>query len=372
MEIDLDAYAENLKTIAEWVAPAQLMPVLKADAYGHGALHLARICEGLGVPMVAVATVEEAMQLRRGFVETPILIFGALPESSLVECLNYHITPTICDLKGAQQLHSAARSLGLRAEAHLYLDTGMGRMGRRPEDLDRDIATILELEHLKLVGIYTHYAVSEEEDPQSLSYTSSQHQSLMDFVQRHHLEALTQHLSNSGAILSNDHGHGNLVRPGLMSYGISPRSDGVLPEGLSPILRLCSRPLIVKNMKAGESVGYGRSFKLTEDGSIATLPVGYADGLPRNLGPHLKVHRGGKPYPVVGKVCMDMTMIHLGDDGANEDDEFVLLGEAGPDMQSWSQGSGRIPYEILTGLGARWTRVYRKGGSVVDVVRSGL
>jgi alanine racemase len=372
MEVDLSQFAENLRGIIQHVSPSKVMPVIKADAYGHGAIELARCCEEVGIESVAVATLEEALVLRRAFIKLSILLLGAVPTSLIADMINYRITPTVCDASFAQCLNEQAKEMGVVQNVQVYVDTGMGRMGSDPEGVISWFSKWESWTHLKCEGVYSHLAVSDEWTQTHVDFTEQQRQRFSDFCEQISLPKSTlRHLGNSGAVISLPQTWYDAVRPGLLSYGISPREDQASVTGVRPIMKLCCRPLIIKAMKAGDSVGYGRAHVLSADSNIMTLPVGYADGIPRSLGPKLWVGFEGRRYPVVGRVCMDMLMVDLGLETCSLDTEVVLLGEGGMSIYEWSEGCDRIPYEILTGLGRRWTRCYLKAGQVVEIVRHG-
>ena len=366
--MDLDIFESNLKIMLSHSQAQSLIPVIKADAYGHGATALARVCEQMGLPMVAVATMDEAIALRRQFIKIPILVMGALPQAAISDLLTYRITPTLCDRDFAIVLQRQSRLLGRKTAFHLYVDSGMGRMGQGPEELLLWVDELKSLDHIFCEGIYSHFAVSDEIDEHSEHFSQQQLQRLLQFVEASNIKAKL-HMANSGGVIGHPESHLHYLRPGLLSYGISPRSDHRSIEGIRPIMRLCCRPLFIKNMKAGDSIGYGRSYVLPHDAKVMTLPVGYADGIPRNLGPHLKVGYKNKCYPVVGRICMDMMMVLIGEDEIPSEAEIVLLGQGALPIEDWSRDSGRIPYELLTGLGKRWSRCYTKGQQVVDIVR---
>ena len=372
MEVNLSQFAENLKGMSRHVSPSKVMPVIKADAYGHGAIELARCCERTGIDAVAVATLEEALVLRRAFIKLKILLLGAVPTSLIADMINYRVTPTVCDASFAEQLNAQAKAMGVVQSVQVYVDTGMGRMGTGPEGLLAWFSRWDEWSNLSLEAVYSHLAVSDEWSQTHIDFTEQQRRLFFDFCHKISAKKTFQrHLANSGAVISLPETWCDAVRPGLLSYGISPREDQASLPNVNPIMKLCCRPLVIKAMKAGESVGYGRSHILRSDANIMTLPVGYADGIPRSLGPKLWVGVDGRRYPVVGRVCMDMLMVDLGQDTLPMDTEVVLLGQGGMSIYEWAAGCDRIPYEILTGLGRRWTRCYQRDGQVVEIVRHG-
>jgi alanine racemase len=374
MEVDLGVYASNLKLIRRQ-SGSEVMPVLKADAYGHGAVALSRVCEESDVSTVVVASVDEGVELRRQGFRADILLLGNLPISCIAELLNYRLTPTLCDPYFVLELDRLSRSRGVVTDGHLYIDTGMGRMGLGLGDsLDwwRDLRG---LTHVRVRWVYSHFAVADELDDVSDRFSAEQWSVLEAFLARSGC-GLSSHMANSAALLRCNNSDevpwafgGAAVRPGLLTYGVSPLGGKVEMQGLSPLMRLCCRPVMVKRMKKGDSVGYGRSYVLGEDANIMTLPVGYGDGVPRSLGRGFVVALDGVRYPVVGRVCMDMLMVDMGDQDCSFDAEVDVLGGAALDLLQWSDMSGRLPYEILTGLGPRWTKAYIRNGLLVDVVK---
>ncbi len=374
MEVDLGLYASNLQLIRRQ-SGSEVMPVLKADAYGHGAVALSRVCEESGISTVVVASVDEGVELRRQGFRADILVLGNLPISCISELLNYRLTPTLCDPHFVLELDRLSRSRGVVTGGHLYVDTGMGRMGLGLADsLDwwRDLRC---LSHVQVRWAYSHFAVADEMDDVSDRFSAEQGAVLESFLMRSG-SGLSFHLANSAAVLRSSAGDGAswalggaAVRPGLLTYGVSPFGEKMALEGLSPLMRLCCRPVMMKRMRKGDSVGYGRSYVLGEDANIMTLPVGYGDGVPRSLGQGFMVAVDGVRYPVVGRVCMDMLMVDMGDQDCGFDAEVDVLGGAALDLLQWSEMSGRLPYEILTGLGPRWTKAYIKNGLLVDVVK---
>jgi alanine racemase len=372
MEVDLSQFLQNLKIIMARVSPTKVMPVIKADAYGHGAIELARCCEEVGIESVAVATLEEALVLRRAFIKLKILLLGAVPTSLIADMINYRITPTVCDPSFAQSLNDHAKKMGLIHHVEVYVDTGMGRMGSDVDTVTSWFSKWKEWSNLRLEGVYSHLAVSDEWTASHVAFTEQQRCQFVLFCKKNELSKdIQRHLGNSGAVISLPETWHDVVRPGLLSYGLSPREDKVTLSGVMPIMKLCCRPLIIKPMKTGDSIGYGRTHVLSADSNIMTLPVGYADGIPRSLGPEMWVGIAGRRFPVVGRVCMDMLMVNLGQETFPLSSEVVLLGDGGMNIYEWSKGCDRIPYELLTGLGRRWTRCYIRDQQVTEIIRHG-
>ncbi|MBF0245830.1 MAG: alanine racemase, partial [Planctomycetes bacterium] len=320
LEIDLGAFARNLDIVAKAVAPAQLIPVIKADAYGHGAVPLARQIEKQGFELVAVATLEEAIALRRAFLRIAILVLGAVPEAQIADLLNYGLTPTVCEPHFAEELDRRATELGCSVSVHLYTDTGMGRMGLPLQRIGEAYEQIRKLSHIRISGVYTHFPAADEEDEASRTFTEAQWRNLRAWTDSLDPRPLL-HLANSAAVLEHTYTHEQAVRPGLLLYGVSPLPSRRLLPGMAPVMSLRCRPLFIKTMEAGEVVGYGRIYKLKSRSRIMTLPAGYADGIPRRIGPFLEVSVKGRRYPVAGRICMDMMMVDIGLDAEIDTDD---------------------------------------------------
>lgn len=358
LEIDLAGFSRNVLAIRERVAPAGVIPVLKANAYGHGMIELARRLERDGAELIAVATLDEAVRLRENFFRGRILLLGAAPVSEIPDILNNRVTPTICEEDFAESLSSWACRLGQTISSHLYVDTGMGRMGHPLPRAAAVYDSAASLPGIRIEAVYSHFPVSDEPDEDSKSFTRGQWEKLSRWASGLPHKPMV-HMANSGALLQHGYSHGGAVRPGLLCYGISP-CPGLRPfDPVRPILSIKCRPLFIKEMEAGGCVGYGREFRLAKKSRIMTLPVGYADGIPRRLAQSLKVGVRGGLYPVVGRICMDMMMVDLGESAeVSLEDEVVLLGKGGQDIYEWAKATGTIPYELLTGLGPRWDRLY--------------
>lgn len=369
LEIDLNRLASNVQCLMKRVSPAGIIPVIKADAYGHGMIPVARTLKREGIESVAVATLEEALILRRHRIRMNTLLFGAYLPEQLIEILHHRFVPSICDVESGRLLNDAARRLGMTVDVHLVVDSGMGRMGYELDQADRIYDELQAMPHLRVAAVYSHFPVSESDDPKMVEYTRQQFRRLQEWANARNPRP-DIHISNSGAVLNYPEANEYAVRPGLLLYGISPKDDRRIPEGISPILSMKCRPLFCKRMRAGSQVGYGRDYTLNRDAYIATLPVGYADGIPRALSSSLQVMINDRLFPVAGRVCMDMTMINLGDHCVTPDSEVTLMGGNGQSAHDWADAAGTIPYEIFTGLGRRWSRLYIGPGNSRQVVRS--
>jgi alanine racemase len=369
IEINLDQFKTNISTISQLVAPAKVIPVIKANAYGHGALAIARVLENDPCPTLAVATLSEAINLRKNLIKKDILLFGVIPISEIQDLVNYRITPTICTPEFAQTYAKLCKQFGHTAPYHFYIDTGMGRMGYSLEQSSKMFKKIQKIDNLELNAIYSHFSVSDEIDENSLKFTKNQFNKLQSFICENDI-ACDVHIANSGGILQHSESYMNYVRPGLCSYGVNPNSLIETPDNLKPIMKIKCKPLFVKTMQAGDSVGYGRETVLGKTSNIMTLPIGYGDGLPRSLARSLKVSINNKPYPIAGRICMDMTMVDLGNDSYPLDCEVTLLGSEHNSIYDWSSNANMIPYEVLTRLGQRWSYVYYENNQIKDIIHT--
>ncbi len=375
-EVDLGAIAENCRLVRRTVAGnTRIMAVVKADGYGHGAVPAARTALDSGADCLAVARVDEALALRRAGIGADILIFGATSPDRTDELLEHDLIQTVFDPDTAKALSHRADSLGGALRVHLKVDTGMGRLGLvtvneggtrigpEGEALARAQA-IAELPGLVLEGAYTHFARADEPDRDFTRLQLDRFLSFLHCLKERGIEIPLRHAANSAALLAMPETHLDLVRPGLMLYGLTPLV-GRSPEelGLTPALSLKARLALVKRVGPGFPVSYGSKYAAEGGTWLGTLPVGYADGYRRCLSPQAEALFRGRRARVAGQVCMDQTVVDLGeaeDPQAGED--VVLLGEDGGDRVSAEELAGicrTISYEVVTALTSRVPRVYR-------------
>ncbi len=361
--IDLEALRWNFSQVRQKVGPkVKILSVLKADAYGHGAVQIARTLAEAESDFFGVATLEEGLQLRESGIRTPVLILaGAYPEQ-IDELVRYDLTPTVCEPRMLRRMEALAQKRETALHFHLKVDTGMGRIGFAASEIDLWLPEVARLKALELQGMFSHFSHAENVEG---GYTQSQLEIFHYLIQRLH-EADYRipliHLANSAAVISLPASHFNMVRPGLMLYGIHPRAEMAAQVSLKPALSWRTRVLQVKRLPRGSSISYGRTFVTQRESVIATLPVGYADGYPRLLSNRGAVLIRGQRAPVVGRVCMDLTMVDVTQiEGVEEGDEVVLLGKQGGQTVSADEIAGwaeTISYEILTSISARVPRIY--------------
>lgn len=376
-EIDLNAYAHNIKALRRITHPdARLMAVVKANGYGHGAAEVAREALQNGAEWLGVARINEAIQLRQEGLAAPILILGYTPPDLADKLIDFDLTATVYSRATAEILSSKAQSRGKTIGIHIKVDSGMGRLGLLPDALIsrtaspdlkneavREIELISKLPGLEIEGIFTHFATADSADK---SYANKQLDIFLDFInqlRRAGLEPPLKHAANSAALLELKESHLDMVRPGIATYGLSP-SDEItkMDVALKPVMALKSRIIQIKNVPAGFNVSYGITHQTQHPTTIATVPVGYADGFNRLLSScgNMLVH--GKKVPIVGRVCMDLTMLDVGNlSDINLEDEVVIFGQQGDQSITADEIASRlntVNYEIVSTITARVPRVY--------------
>jgi alanine racemase len=364
VEIDLDAIRHNVGVLRDLVAPAAVLTVVKADGYGHGAVPVARAAIDAGAAALGVALVEEGVELRDADIDAPILVLSEPRAEAADEVVARRLTPVVYTEPGIDALAKAVADRGADPlDVHLKIDTGMHRVGARPEDAVALAQRVLDHRELRLGGVCTHFAVADEPDD---GYTRRQ---LDRFAAvRADLAAIgvdphPVHAANSAAAIGLPDSRFDLVRVGIAVYGVTP-APGVGSElGLRPALALRSAVSHVKRLAAGDRVSYGLRYALPRDATIATVPIGYADGVPRNLaatGAEVVVR--GVRCPIAGTVTMDQLMVDVGDLPVEVGDTVTLLGREGDvavTAEEWADRMGTIGYEIVCGIGPRVPRSHR-------------
>lgn len=374
-EIDLDALAYNMKNIKSLAEDKEVIAVVKADCYGHGAIDTAPVLLENGASRLAVAVLTEGIELRKAKITAPIMILGYTPEYLGEELITYDIEQTVYSLEYAQNLSKTALSLNKKAKIHIALDTGMGRIGFIPNETSlKEVSEICSLPGLDVIGMFTHFSTADEENK---DYTLEQFDKYMNFL--HELSKLNisiplKHVSNSGAIMDMPETFKDLdaVRAGIILYGYYP-SHEVKKENLSlkPALTIKAKVSHVKEMDENMYISYGRTFKTKRKSIIATIPIGYADGYSRLLIPGAKVIVNGKLVPIVGRICMDQCMIDVTDAGTvKTGDEVIILGQFENlkiNADDYAQILGTINYEVLCMFKHRIPKVYIKNNKPIIV-----
>ncbi|MSR77697.1 MAG: alanine racemase [Candidatus Omnitrophica bacterium] len=360
IEIQLNHLLHNLQEVKRLAGPdTAIMSVIKANAYGHGLAQIAKSLEGR-VNYFGVSSVAEALALKELDLSTSIFLFGRYFPQELPLILMDGITLTVSSFDEAQEISAASSSLNRITKVHIKVDTGMGRMGIPFRDTMKQIEKISGLPHLELEGIYTHFPTAEAEDDFALRQLAD-FSLLIEALQKKGITFRYRHAANSSGILRFKETSMNLVRPGLMLYGISSSPLSREFANLKPVLSLKSRINFMKTIRTGESVGYGRTFTADKTTRIAILPIGYSHGYPWNASGKSSCLFHGKNFRIAGHVSMDYLAVDLGDEPANPGEEIILLGSNGDvqiraeDLAAWAS---TIPYEIMTGLASHLPRFY--------------
>jgi alanine racemase len=366
VEVDLERLRENFIAIREKVAPAKVMPILKANAYGHGLVQVAQHMETLGADYLGVAVLEEGILLREMGVSMPILVLGGILGNQVPYFLTHDLTITASSVEKLCQVEEIAAQMGVRAKVHLAIDTGMERIGVHYYSAEEFLETALRCKNVHLEGIFSHFANADTED---LSHARLQLERFQEVLHFYELRGAPvpplRHISNSGGILQLPEANFDLVRPGLLLYGVYPSPEAARTVEVRPALSWKSRVVYFKVIKPGHPVGYGSTWQTDHMVRAVTVPVGYGDGYFRSMSGKAQVLLRGKKYPVVGRISMDQIVVNIEWDSAYNDDEVVLIGEmegesiTAEDLAEWA---GTIPYEILTNINTRVPRVY-VGGS---------
>ncbi|MBN1051929.1 alanine racemase [Clostridium botulinum] len=372
-EIDLDAIAYNMRNIKKLAQNKDVIAVVKADCYGHGALDVVPTLLENGASRLAVAVLTEAIELRNNDVTAPIMILGYTPEYLFEEVVNYDIEQTVYDLEYAKKLSHLAIKFNKKAKVHIAIDTGMGRIGFIPnEKAIKDIKKIYNLKGLDVIGIFTHFSTSDETDKEYTNEQFNKFTSFIDMLLKVGVKIPIKHISNSGAIIDMPKTYLDSVRAGIILYGYYP-SDEINKDNikLKPALTLKASLTRVQELDINSYISYGKTFKTERKSIIATLPIGYADGYSRLLAPGAKVIINGKFAPIIGRICMDQCMIDVTDiDDIHVGDEVIILGEDGNlklTANDLAKSMGTINYEILCMLKYRIPRVYMKNGKIFNV-----
>lgn len=365
LEVDLTRLRENYRAIARHVAPARVMPVLKANAYGHGLVAVARMLEREKPFSVAVAYLEEAVRLRDAGLRLPVLVLGGIVGAQIPRFLEQGLTLTASSVDKLLAIEACAVAMRVKARVHLKIDTGMERIGTHWYSAERLLETSLGVRNVEVEGIFTHFANADAADLTQSRLQLERFQEVLHFYERHSLPPPLRHVANSGAILQLPESYLDIVRPGILLFGASPAPEVPLTLEVRQALRWLTQVVFFKVVKAGNPVSYGSTWRPAADTRVITLPVGYGDGYMRAMSGQARVIVRGQRVPVVGRICMDQIMVDIGREGsAYNGDEVVLLGESGPggqacirieELAAWAN---TIPHEILTNINTRVPRVY--------------
>lgn len=366
-EVRLDAIRENARALAEVGKGkgVELIGVVKADGYGHGAVASAKAALEGGVKALAVALVEEGIELRRAGIAAPILVMGAYVPGAACAYIEHDLEATVSDVEQLRSLTAGALERGpRRVKVHLKVDTGMGRLGVLPEEAVALAEEAAGSEAVELRGVYSHLATGDEEEGAYARAQIARFEQVLDRLRARGIEPPVRHLLNTGGLLQHDSGSTNFARVGLGLYGLYPSKHLRRLVKLRPALSWKCRVATVKRVPAGTPVSYGRTYVTAKATSLATIPVGYADGFSRRLSGKVCVLIRGRRFPVVGRICMDQAVVDVGDAPVAAGDEVTLLGRQGEEeiaAEEWAAALESINYEVVCAISPRVPRLFVDG-----------
>lgn len=374
-EVDLDAIAHNMREIRKITNPdSQIMAVVKADAYGHGFMEVTKTLLENGADRLAIAVLQEGKQLRSRGVTVPILLLGAAMENDIEDIINFEITPNVFSYDFAKAISYEAEKKEKVTKIHIKLDTGMSRIGyvvsEENSAIIDEIVKISKLPYIEIEGIFSHFSTSDEYDE---SYTRLQFNRFMNVVnalEDRGVHIPIKHICNSAGIMMYPEMHLDMVRPGVILYGLYP-SDEVDKSRLDliPAMTLKSKITYVKEVEAGRGVSYGKVYITDKPTKIATVPIGYADGYLRKIAENGEMIVNGVKVPIIGRICMDQCMIDVTDvHNIERGDEVIIFGREGITMDDVASWLDTINYEVSCVIGKRIPRIYTKNGTVVKVL----
>lgn len=358
-EVNLGNLAYNFKQISKLLPPkVKIMACVKADAYGHGLAPVAKRLSRCGASYLGVASIDEGIKLREAGIKAPILILGLISEKDIDALFKYDLTATICDERLALACNKAAQKRSRVINLHIKVDTGMGRIGVLYQEAAAFIKKISRLKSIRIEGLFTHFPLADT----NRAFTNRQinlFNRLISDLEKAGIRIPLVHAANSIAAADYKNSHFNMVRPGLILYGLYPCRG--LKIKLKPVLSLMTRVIYLKQVPKGYGISYGHDYITKKKTTITTLPIGYGDGYPRNLSNRGPVLIRGRRFKISGRICMDQIMVDLGNFPVSLGDEAVLIGFQGKErisVEELADLSGTIPYEIVCGLGSRIPRVY--------------
>ncbi|HHT9135903.1 MAG TPA: alanine racemase [Candidatus Wunengus sp. YC60] len=363
VEIDLGALKHNLLAIKKRVGPdIKILGIVKADAYGHGDYEVSRVLLNNGAEMLGIAILEEGIQLRDKGIKTPLLLMGGVFEEQIETVIHYDLIPTVYDLKLAGVLSNKATCFNKKLKVHIYVDTGMGSIGVKHDKAVEFVKTLQGMKNLLIEGIYTHCSSSDEKDSAFTNLQIKRFRDVLAALDSSKVCIPLRHMANSGAILGYPESYFNMVRPGLSLYGLYPSEDVSREIGIKPVITFKTRIIHIKDMDAGDVVGYGRAYTIAKLTRVATLPLGYGDGYNRLLSNQGKVIIRGKKASIIGRVCMDQCFVDVTNiKDVSVGDEVVLYGSQGQEtisIESIAKQINTIPYEVACNISKRVPRIY--------------
>jgi alanine racemase len=364
LEVDLRQLAENYRLVREHVGGRLVMPILKANAYGHGLVEIGKLYERLGAPYVGVAYLEEGVRLRQGGVTLPVLVMGGIVGDQIPHFLEHDLTLTASSIDKLQAVEACAVAMKRRAKVHLKIDTGMERIGVHWYSAEKLLEASLRCVHVDVEGIFSHFANADSADLGHAKLQLERFHEVLAFYEKRGVKPPIRHMANSGGVLQLPESWFDMVRPGILLYGVLPSDEVQRIVPVRGAMTWKSRVVYFKVVKPGNAVSYGSAWAPDRETRVITVPVGYGDGYLRAMSGQAQVIVHGKRYPVVGRICMDQVMVNIGWDSAYNGDEVVLLGGTGPDaitVEEMARWAGTIGHEILTAINTRVPRVYVGG-----------
>lgn len=365
--VNLQAIAHNIRKLKQHVGSNILfMAVVKADAYGHGLVPVAKIAVAAGADWLGVALLKEALKLRQAGITNPILVFGIVPPQGYLAVIKYNISVAVCELESVLELNKTAKEVGEKASVHVKVDTGMGRIGLQPENVLSFAKCLTNLRHIRFEGLFSHFSSADDKDKTYAYCQLQRFKRVIASLDASGICVPIKHFAGSAAVLDLRESHFDMVRPGISLYGIYPSNHVSKVVDLQPAMTLKTQIVFIKDLPKGASISYGNTYVTLKNCRIATLPIGYADGYPRLLSNKGEVLVCGQRAPVVGRVCMDMTMIDVSCVPDVElGTEVLLFGRHNEDeipVDDIACKAGTIAHEIICGISNRVPKVYEING----------
>ncbi len=359
--IDFNALAYNYSVIKGLASSSFIMPIVKANAYGHGLVECAQFLETQHADYFGVALIEEAVQLRKAGISKPILVLGSIVTDQMALFLEYAVDIMVASIEKLQAINDCARQYGTTARVHLKIDTGLGRIGVRAANAEKFFLEALKAKHIDIIGVTSHFATADAQDTTYMREQCARFQQATYFFEKHSLQMPLRHIANSGAIMQFPESYFDMVRPGIMLYGIYPQSWMKPLCTLKPVMSLYARVVYFKVLLENSRISYDLTWKADKNTRVITLPVGYGDGYPRALSNKGHVLINGIKYPIVGSICMDQMMVNIGSGQAYNGDQAILIGASENDAISINEladSCNGSPYELLVLLNSRIPRHY--------------
>ena len=363
VEVDLNAIQENYQKIKEHVGSCKIMPILKANAYGHGLLRIAQLFEKINADYLGVAVVEEGILLREKGINIPILVLGGVWGNQVPLFLKHNLTITASSIDKLNQIDDTAGQMKVKAKVHLKIDTGMERIGVHYYNAEKFLDAAYKCKNIEVEGIYSHFANSDASDLTYAKLQLERFNEVLIFFEKRSIEKPIRHFANSGAILQLPESNFDMVRPGIMLFGVYPTKEVNKTVEIRPALTWKSLVVFFKVIKPNHPVGYDSTFATDHNIRAVTIPVGYGDGYLRSMSHKAEVLIRGKRFPVIGTISMDQIVANIENESAYNEDEVILLGNDGKnsitcaELADWA---GTNPYEILTNINTRVPRVYKE------------